>query len=148
MVYLKIIRIFARKCGDNFMKRILPYSLFIVPLMLLMAFVGIHTHEETTAVRSGQTSHFNNSNPDSLPADSCFVVAEGTFSRLLSRNLSARSFIAVVKTANFHSYHKSNLIFTRLTHQRLYSVNFLFITHYSRKAKDGYYIYVLRKLLI
>lgn len=134
--------------GSNLMKRVFPYSLLTVLLMLCIVSIGINADTgKETVVLNEQDSYFSNSNSDSLPVD-YYTASEGTFSNVLNRVLPARVLTTATKTVSCGPFYRLNQLFSCLTHQRLCSINSLFTTHYSLKAKNGYYIYALRKLLI
>lgn len=137
----------------RFMRKDFLYGWFVAVLMLALAAVGVHTNTDHGSVLlSGpekQLASFNDLGSEPLPADYHISNAEATFGHLLNRmQSSSRIITSVSGTATHNSFHRLNLALSQVICRRLHAVKTLFTIHYSQKAKDGYYIYVLRKLLI
>jgi hypothetical protein len=88
-------------------------------------------------------------NTDSSPENVCFFMMPDSpcTSAGLNNISNPRVPVLFIKTVN-NPYDTLKSCFSKLTDQQIHIIKSAFFSHYSKKEKDGYYIYTLRKLLI
>jgi hypothetical protein len=117
------------------MKRFLSYGLPVAVLIFHIAVINAHVPEK------GDTG--------SATEESCFYLMPDAPPVPVGLNSEPGSRVPVfsLKTVN-NPYSTLKSCFSNLTHQQIHIIRSVFFLHYSKKEKDGYYIYALRKLLI
>lgn len=126
------------------------FGLFVAAFVFNAFAVNVNPDQsrEVVVAQNCATEYFSETNSDPLKADCFFTAVEAVFSNLSNRIQSARIPTSFFKTSNHNSFHRLNLFFSRITQGKLLAAESAFATYYSRKTKDGYYIYALCKLLI
>ncbi|MDR1524388.1 MAG: hypothetical protein LBS79_03885 [Tannerella sp.] len=129
------------------MKRFLSYGLLITALVAHV--VMIKTRVPATDACMQTKLFAGTHNADSSPEDGCFFIMPDTpFTSAGLNNISnSRVPVSFIKTVN-NPYDTQKSCFSNLTDRQIHITKSTFFLHYSKKEKDGYYIYALRKLLI
>lgn len=132
------------------MKKLLPYIFFAAVLALCLAAVGTPPER---GVRAGagvvlRSVPDSAQEPDEGQAKQYFTAAEAVPGSAAGRIQTSRVPASVFKSAGGDAFSKLKMLFSRRTHSRFQIVATTYSSYYSRKEKDGYYIYALRKLLI
>ncbi|MDR1380230.1 MAG: hypothetical protein LBJ47_01995 [Tannerella sp.] len=130
------------------MKRFLSFSSLTAALILHVAIVNTHIPEKN--IGGGMQSPFVcTDDTESVPNGGHFyITSDAPFIPAgLNSIPGSRVPFSFFKTVN-NPYNTLKSCLLNLIHRKIHIIRTAFFLHYSKKEKDGYYIYALRKLLI
>ncbi len=131
------------------MKRFFLYNLFTVILLLGVTVVSTTVWEKSLTSKTYPLNSINNEIPaDPLEKTFFFTVHDSpAIPAGLTKISNPRVPVSIIRTGH-NPYGILKFYFSQITQNQLYTTGYTFVSHYSKKEYDGYYIYTLRKLLI
>jgi hypothetical protein len=125
------------------MKQFFSYGLLTAALLLHVAVINTHVPVRDASVFShaGDTGHDPEEGHSYIMPEAPFIPAG------LNSISNPRIPVFFFKTVN-NPYNTLQSCFLNLTIRQIHITRSAYFSHYSKKEKDGYYLYALRKLLI
>jgi hypothetical protein len=133
------------------MKRLLSYGLPVAALILHIAVISAYIPipgRDAGGVQNGRLCYSGDTDSTPSKEGRFYLMPDAPFIPVgLNSVPNSRVPVSFLKTVN-HPYSTLKSCLSNLTHQQIHIIRSAFFLHYSKKEKDGYYIYALRKLLI
>lgn len=130
------------------MKQFFSYSLLIAAFVvhIVMIKTRVPANDICRQTNLFADAHRAGASPEKscffLTPDAPFALAGG-----VNHLSNPRTPVSFIKTVH-NPCNTLETCFSSLTSRQIHILRDLFFSHYSKKEKDGYYIYALRKLLI